>query len=482
MSGISRPVKRNFPCPICGKTDWCNIISYPSGDEVYACHRAEGSKGDTATGADGRIYRCTGETSGGFTKWQELSQYEAFIEKLKAEGKGKKGSYSKSSGNPTMKVAYSPKYEDIPVKGVAKLASPERIDLVNRTFLSLLILEQKHEAKLKMEWDRLVDDVNIYDLITKTWPILSIPPEDFIRFSSLERLNSLSRKKIMEKLIELVGEPLGVPGFYQRKDGAWTFYRLSGIVFPAFNSRGQIIRLRVNDDYPLIDAELDGRAGVFHYQKDVTDNVVGWYFIPQDGEKLNYSKAELVWSFGSPQNRVTLDLKGYPKGKVRGKYKNFSSYTEKLVEENGKKYRLNTLTNGCQSGSSTSLYTKPGDDMDLVYITEGEKKAIVANAILNAPVISLPGVASYEKVFENEEGYDTSLMDELKKKGMELAVLIFDADKNENEKVMNSEKKAVAEFLKRDIPIAIGEWNENWGKGLDDVLLTGVKPKITVIS
>lgn len=474
MSGISRLVSKQDPCPICGKTDWCRIIDYSSGEHAYYCHRIESSHGDTVMGQNGKdVFICTGDTSGGFTQYQELHQYQNYIDSLKKDDRGK-GTHTWRK--PKAAVSYG----ELPLIGTAHLASPARLDEVYRAFLDLLILEDKHRAKLKLEWDREVNGENIFDVILSAWPIRSVPPEDFIRFSSKERLRNLSRKKIMEKLIEKVGEPVGVPGFYQRdKDRAWTFYRLAGIAYPCYNSHGQIVRIRINDDYPAVDGELDGASGQFRYQKN---KETGWFFIPERDGKLDYGSPVLCYAYGSPQNRISLTKKGYPEGKVNGKYKNFSSFIEEIAEADGKKVRRNKLLNGCQSGSSTSLYTKAGDDRSVVYVTEGEKKAIVANAILHSPVISLPGVSSYGKFFEKEEGYDTRLCDEMKGHGMELSVLIFDADKNENEMVKNNEKKAVAQFLQNNLPIAIGQWNENWGKGLDDILLEGVKFKVVLIS
>lgn len=473
-------VNKYAPCPICGKTDWCIIVTYPNGDVVYLCHRTEGTKGDRVVGADGRTFICTGETDGGFTKWQEVSQYERFLDSLKAK-RGGKGSKNHTYRDVARKSTV-PNYSDLPVEGVAEVASPARLDEVYRTFLELLVLEDKHVKKLKKEWDKVVDGKNVYaEIMNSQYKdlIKSIPPEDFLRYSSGEQLKNSSRKQIMEDLIAKVGEPVGVPGFYQRhSDGKWTFFRLSGIAYPSCNSRGQIRRIRVNDDYPAVDGVLNGKEGTFRYQKDKVTNEVGWYFLPADK-----SAPTLVWQYGSPQNLISLNWKGYPPGKVSGKYKNFSSYSEQLVDDGkGGKKRVNYYTNGCQSGSPVSLFIPPEADNSMVICTEGEKKALVAAFTLHSPAIAYSGVADFAKPFVNEEGYETSLIDEMVKAGAELFVLIYDADKNENKMVLQNEKKAVQEFLDRGLPIAIGQWNENWGKGLDDVLLEGVKPKIMLIS
>ena len=285
----------------------------------------------------------------------------------------------------------------------------------------------------------------------------------------------------MAQLIEKCGEPKGVPGFYQRKNGEWTFYRLCGIAFPILDTKGRIIRIRVNDDHPDVLCEYEGVEGKYSYdvREDAGGNRnAGWYFIPMRDGRYRHDEAVLVWSYGWKYNRVQLDKKGYPKGKVQGKYKNFSSYREKRFEENGVTKAVNVFNNGCQSGSCCSLYCSKGDNFSVVYATEGEKKAMVANKILHVPVVSIPGVSSFRKIFDNEAGSENSIIKFLEENGLSLVVLVYDADKSENLAVLKTEEKAVSAFMENGVSIAIGEWDANWGKGLDDVLLTGVVPQI----
>lgn len=465
MSGNSQNCSFSNPCPICGKPDWCNIVTFPNGNTLSYCQRVKGAKGDVIS-VGGRSYRCSKETDSGFTVWQPLEQYEAYIEALK----GSKGTSKPQRIVPISETSW---VNDLPTEGVVEVLPPEKLDMFYRSLLDLLVLESKHEAKLRSEWDK---SPGMFEKITSVFPIKSLPPEDRVRFSSSEKntLKNLSRKKIIEKLIEKCGEPKGVPGFYQRKDGVWTFSMLCGIVFPVFDTKGRMIRIRINIDYPVVKADFEGKSGRFTY--GLVDEKVGWFFIP-DGQK---DPQECVWQFGSSSNKIELDKKGYPKGKVSGKYMNFSSCKLfQKTDESGKAVaKVNKYTNGCESGSFCSVYTKAGDDPTWAYITEGEKKAIVANQYLNVPVVSVPGVNSVSKLFEKESGSDKSMMDSLIEKGCRGVVLVFDADKTVNEAVLHNEQKAVSMFKERNIHIALGEWNPAWGKGLDDVLLTGVKPAI----
>ena len=63
---------------------------------------------------------------------------------------------------------------------------------------------------------------------------------------------------------------------------------------------------------------------------------------------------------------------------------------------------------------------------------------------------------------------------------MRLLVIAYDADKSENLKVLQAEQKAVCMFLEKGIKIAIGEWNPAFGKGLDDILVAGIRPSLFI--
>lgn len=472
MSGKSKHVTPQHPCPICGYTDWCNFVTFPETGNVLAyCQRVTGQKGDTAP-YSGKMWRHTGIIKkGGFNVWEPLEQYEAsraaFLKEKYPDYKGK------GYKQPVM-VKKAAAEKKIEVKGVVPVADTTRLNEVYSALLDLLVLEDKHGRKLRDEWDH-VD--GLFDKLVKTYRIKSLPPEDRLRFSSKERLKNLSRKKIMEKLIDKVGVPEGVPGFYMRADGSWTMYYLCGIVYPVFNTDGEIVRIRIGTDYPLVKGSFDGKEGTFSYF--LKDEKAGWWFRQLSNQMLH----TLVWQYGAEDNKISLNKKGYPDGKVEGKYKNFTS--KYLIDEEDSAgnivSQVNKFNRGCESGSFCSVYTKEGDDPTFVYITEGEKKAMVANLILNVPVISVPGVNALSKVFENEPNREMSMIDSLMSKGTRAVVLVYDADKTVNQKVLREEQRAVNEFKERNIRIAIGEWNPQWGKGLDDVLLTGVKPQIYLV-
>ena len=278
----------------------------------------------------------------------------------------------------------------------------------------------------------------------------------------------------MEILIQKVGEPYGVPGFFINKyTGQWTFSDLSGIIFPIFDFEGRIIRLRIRDALPSYKGNFNGEQGVFRLSYTGE-----WLFI--DMKKNEH----VIWSVEKNIYLVELDDTFTPSGvvKVQGKYKNFSSC--RLKEENGS--YCNAYLHGTRSGSLPSIYAEKDDNFYTVYFTEGEKKATVAHELLKAPVICFPGVGFYNLMlnlcaenFDTEAAsLDNSIIGYLKKHGTKIGVICYDADKESNEAVLRNEQEAIKQFAKAGLFMAIGDWNPNFGKGLDDIALAGVRPNI----
>ena len=480
MSGTSHNCRPNRRCRICGKPDYCNWVSYPNGDILEYCHRVVTNVGDQTVGTDGQLYVLKRITEQGFAVWEPSEQHERnkkeYIEKLKAEGKPVRRSEKRKAGQVVESAASLPK-EVTKAENSAEKAAPERIDEVLRTFLSLLVLEDKHRDILKLEWDD-----EMLGFCIRKWNIKSVPPEDRIRFSSREPLRNKSRKKIMEELVSRVGEPKGVPGFYRRKDGVWTFCYLCGIAYPVMNTYGQMVGIEIGNDYPLVENIGDDGEKISAYRYMYSDGKAGWYEIPRKGDVYDYSGKSLVWEYGSDNNKISLNKKNLPKGKVSGKYKPFFSerIDEKIREKEGR--IVNIYDQGCSGGSPASLYAKEGDDWSFVYITEGAKKGISANYRMNVPVLVLTGVGKFGVLFSKEDGYPTTPIDGCKKMGAKGFIVAYDADKNTNVLVLKSEENLIKQALSEGLIVGVAEWNAAWGKGFDDILNSGVMPQVTLVS
>jgi len=92
-------------------------------------------------------------------------------------------------------------------------------------------------------------------------------------------------------------------------------------------------------------------------------------------------------------------------------------------------------------------------------ITEGELKADVATALSGVPVVSVPGVESWEK------GLDVALA-----WGVQTVDVCFDMDRMGNRKVADAARCLVSELRREGLDAGTRKWDRRF-KGLDDFLL-----------
>ena len=468
---IKEQISSAEPCKICGKPDYCYRLIFEDGSTLHCCARTESSS--VFNGGNEYVFVRQKETEiGTYHYYQEKTERDAsrraYIESLKASGQYKTG-YRGRVNRPTVSKKDSVTYteqKDTLIPGECPVASIDRLDKVHRRFMQLLILEDFDYKKLKSDWDSEITGDGFIDLIISTYPVKSFPPEDEKRGVLKRKLNNPYRKAMANALNKEFGSLAGIPGFYQEEDGSWNIAGQEGIIFPCYNDEGKLVRLRIRESFPEIQTTFNGVEGSMKHAISKNGEDL-WFFTPKGSKD-----SELVW--GKQVQKISLKKDGCPKGKASGKYKNLASvYKVKDTDGNIK----NAYLNGTKSGSHFSLYDKYTQDYSVVYITEGEKKAMVANMLLKVPVISLPGTGTFMKLFKpDEEG--EALIDKLLKKGLKLAIIAYDADKNENVRVLKAEQGAIAQFKQRSISIAIGEWNANFGKGLDDILVAGIMPSV----
>lgn len=470
MSCTKETINSAEPCLICGKPDYCYRLRFKNGSTMHCCARTESSS-VFSNGKEYVFLRIKNSPIGTYFYYQEKTEMEesrkAYVEHLKASGQYKPGYKSKTTtiGLGVTYTTVSSK-KDTYISGECPVASVDRLNKVYNRLMQLLILEPSDLSKLKGDWNGDITGHKFTDLILKTYPIKSLPPEDSKRSVLKRKILNRTRKDISAQLYKEFGSLAGIPGFYQEDDGSWNLAGSEGILFPCYNAAGKMRRMRIRESYPEIQTTFNGAEGSMkHVISKYGDDL--WFFTPK-----GCKDSELVW--GNKVQKITLKKDGCPKGKASGKYKNLASIYEK---KNDAGNLFNAYHNGTRSGSSISVYDKYATDYSVVYITEGEKKAIVANMLLKVPVISLPGTGTFMKLFEPDED-GVSTMDAMIRKGLKLAVIAYDADKGENIRVLSAEQGAIAEFKSRQISIAIGEWNANFGKGLDDILVTGIMPSV----
>ncbi|MHB8927798.1 MAG: DUF3854 domain-containing protein [Bacillota bacterium] len=104
-----------------------------------------------------------------------------------------------------------------------------------------------------------------------------------------------------------------------------------------------------------------------------------------------------------------------------------------------------------------------------VWITEGPIKADISAMLLGETVIAVPGVNAWE---------GSGLLDALKKHTVTEAVIAFDADLATNKWVTRSAWKLYRTLRRSGITARFADWDPEDGKGLDDLLVAGKKPKV----
>ena len=141
---------------------------------------------------------------------------------------------------------------------------------------------------------------------------------------------------------------------------------------------------------------------------------------------------------------------------------------------------INKYKGGCRAGSSISVYRPLNVRQGIVWITEGEKKAMSIAVILGVVVICVPGVNTFSKLFQPVQG-GQSIVEAMWAEGMKMAVVAFDADKDTNAMVRDAESKLLAKLGDAGFRTGRTKWNKAFGKGLDDSLFAGARPSIEMV-
>ena len=427
-----RPVTRQQPCPICGKPDYCwwrERDNDPGYFNLY-CNRTLEAKGTVVTGLDGKDYIAVFQRDTG-------TIFQSVAERKEMFGKDNVGNGPRKDAAPRQFTVID-SVEELP---------HEKLDMAYRALMEILPLQKFHaEYLLREGWSM--------ELIKKHG-ICSMPVKYFRQTVPSMKRSFISREVMAQKVMEKLGwnSLQGVPGAYINKRGAWTFNSLSGIIFPVYDEDGLIFRLRVRMDYldlPVEEMKQDAKG--FYYEDE------GRVDVTMGGPCRMTSEGKIKINFDSH----------------RGKYRPVTSY--KQDEEAYKKgFIVNAFQKGCEAGNVLGYVMDSQDDCTVFWITEGEKKGIFANYILKQTLIFLPGVNSLN-LLEKPRGGITP-MDIMKKKGAKVAVIAFDADKAVNKMVMLCHDKLAKLLLKNGFQVFSAEWDMADGKGLDDLLATGKKPR-----
>lgn len=428
--------KTTIPCPICGKQDYCFFRQHRvDGNREYFCHRTA-SENDVV-GIDGNVYF--------FKRSSEGANAKVFESEEDRKRRGGKVGSGRAVNRPDFQL-----FGERTVEGEEKVATEEERDVFFRRLAEVMSLSEKHQEALKEDWNTPATP-DLFERVANIFPILSLPPADYI--ADIWHMPTLRRRDIaraMSKDFDITR----FPGFVINSKNEKTIVGPEGILFPIYNKDRKLISFRVRADYPDKKGVWQGNEGVFSHSYN--------------------KKGEQITLFYKDGNKEVIDLPwSKVQGKTQNKYKNLSGVFEKREGEK----LINGYGIGCRVGSLISLYTTPGDNMSIVFITEGEKKAMVSNILSHYPCISVPGVNAFSKIFEKDSDGE-SMMGSLVKRGCKMAVVCYDADKAANQDVLRAQNGLASALAESNISVGIGEWDANWGKGLDDVLVRGIKPVI----
>lgn len=427
---------KSAPCPICDHPDWCGIYPISDGMQFEICHRV--LDGSDIMGTDGKFYVFDGYTCSGSSRYEEATQRLNRLDRIKTNDKWKKSEGTRRK---------------LTVVNEVKVRDNAYLDKIYRYLLDLLVLDPVHYCSL-------LEDGWTAEMIEKH-SIKSFPESDYIRYKFKNSFShNMYRKNLARKIQEHFEKEfgkdvlLGVPGAYKDSKGDWTFAGAKGILFPEYDANGLLYRLRIRMDFMDVKKELKHPKNADAYYED--EDGVKHYLVPLKGF-YTLKHGEKVWEKMS-----------------NGKYRNFSSYHQN--EEKAKEgFDVNDYDGGCEAGNQIGVYYDYcRDNMAICFITEGEKKAIFANEKMHAPFISVPGVNSWRKLIEGEPG--SRAIDILKKKGVFMFVIAYDADKAVNEAVLKNEKHVINAIKEEGFAVGVANWDMMLGKGIDDLLFGGHQP------
>ena len=465
-------------CPFCGGPDYCGYDSLPDGSDVIYCRRIFGYTGrrtaggafvdlnpkDVVIGLDGERYVFVKHTGQDCAMFISEDDYAAFVESSKEEYKrthpnlpGNASRYDgcvkeqkKPQTEEPKKRTWRAKKEDTEMsydrltkeQREEQILIVDRVDTAYRTLLSKLVLEMPDQRRLAQKdgWER-----DLLSFARDTFLIRSLPPEDFDRFnensprrSEYAALENIYRKKLCAEL----GCDLDrVPGFYRGKAGLPQICGQPGMLFPVFDQKGRIYRLRLR----VSDEERKEQAR-------------------REFDCLKEEEYERLLAIYHTDDEIRLALL-----KSCGKYKNFSSGWK----ENGGNGVIGTGIG--YYGLSLETEYRQGKKKR-VFVCEGEKKGMVGNYFLKEMFLTLPGVGMYHNLCESDFGLP-SAYEYLRSIGVSEIVVANDTDMATNANVRKATIGLLKEVKEHGFTPVLARWDEAAGKGIDDCLIAGVMPK-----
>lgn len=187
-----------------------------------------------------------------------------------------------------------------------------------------------------------------------------------------------------------------------------------------------------------------------------------------------YKKSSGQWEINAPSGMLMpmFDIMGRvfalrirkENGSGGPKYIWLSSFKEETKEDDKsiEHYNKYELGSPCLYGVS---YLFPDVDTPFLLVTEGEKKQKVVSHLKKIACANIPGVAGFKRLLDDIE--------QIKERGIKYIVIGYDADKASNAVVLKYELQLIRDLYENGFEIYVANWNEEVGKGIDDILLNG---------
>lgn len=449
-------------CPICGNNTYCAFSADSYGPDGIVCKRVDNTTqdlqyGDVCSGKDGNEYVYIKETPSGFSFFAAKESYVNYqtehifkdptirdpqrvlarkLEKLESAVR-KTPITIKLSGGSSSAPAY--KYGGREVKEYEPL-DDETLDKMNRYALAQLSLDDWHAQKyMNDKWTPTM----LIDNMVRSSPLNA----DILRFHG----NPTGTKQITDaelaiRLLSKFGADSlkGYPGAYRDKNGAARIYWPSGITFPIYNKNGQLVRFHVRMDFQ----DVVGRKGIENFR--FHGNYSTFF---SEGEEFTASMKGFLHRTASGYEPTEPDIFGT---RYSGKYR--------VVASGGH-------DEGTPSQSIPSVIRPNGCENRIFGITEGVPKGIFASTKLGYPFAAILGVGDWAKLF------DLGIIDDAIAKGAQLFAVAYDADSRTNMQVAKHKANLIAALQSKGLNVADTWWDAKDGKGIDDLLAGGTKPR-----
>lgn len=195
---------------------------------------------------------------------------------------------------------------------------------------------------------------------------------------------------------------------------------------------------------------------VFHFDKDKLIGVPGFYV---EGNKIATREIEgIAIPMHNANGLITaIQIRKDEIGEKGARYIFFSSSKKNL---------------GCSSGSAVDIIDP--DYNGTYFVTEGHFKAMKLHETFGVSAISVQGVNNIEPLKEEIPAL-------LAKHGIRRFIIAYDADMKHNPNVKKAAKKLQKLLESFEVPTGFMVWDEQYGKGADDVIEAGHRDKFRFV-